>query len=305
MPPSDPTSQPNAVPARVDALAAQRVLARLARASEAPWLHQEAARRMGERLEWIMRQPEQVLDWSGAAGGCEALLATAYPRTRLMQVVEAGMSAGPQAAPWWRRWSRGGAAPQRVSADAVPNAAAGLVWSNMRLHFAPDPLPLLREWRRALAPDGFLMFSTLGPGSVGLLRELYQAAGWGLAHAPFVDMHDLGDMLVETGFAEPVMDQETLTLSYASPEALLDELRGLGANLAPRRFSGLRTPRWRAALRSQLAQHVDENGRLFLSFELVYGHAFRAADAGPRVEAQTQIGLADMKLMLRQPRPRK
>lgn len=258
---------------------------------------------MGERLRWIKRQPEQVLDWSGASGSCHALLVETYPRAQLMQVVDVGVSAEPPAAPWWRRWPRGG--PQRVAADAVPAAAAALVWSNMRLHFAPDPLPLLRDWRRALAPDGFLMFSTLGPGSLGLLRELYQAEGWGVAHAPFVDMHDLGDMLVETGFAEPVMDQETLTLTYASPEALLNELRGLGANLAPQRFGGLRTRRWRNALHTRLAQQADEGGRLSLSFELVYGHAFRAADAGPRVEAQTQIGLDDMKLMLRHPRPRK
>ncbi|WP_374567890.1 methyltransferase domain-containing protein [Ideonella sp.] len=291
------------LPSRVDAVAARRALARLARAPESPWLHQEAARRMGERLAWIKRQPEQVLDWSGASGGCHALLAEAYPRAQLMQVVDVGMSAEPPASPWWRRWSRGG--PQRVAAPAVPAAAAALVWSNMRLHFAPDPLPLLRDWRRALAPDGFLMFSTLGPGSLALLRGLYQAADWGEAHAPFVDMHDLGDMLVETGFAEPVMDQETLTLTYTSPEALLDELHGLGANLAPQRFGGLRTRRWRDALQARLAQQADEAGRLSLTFELVYGHAFRAADAGPRVEAQTQIGLDDMKLMLRHPRPRK
>jgi malonyl-CoA O-methyltransferase len=164
---------------------------------------------------------------------------------------------------------------------------------------------MLRAWRQALAPDGFLMFSTLGPGSLGLLRELYQAAGWGPAHAPFVDMHDLGDMLVETGFAEPVMDQETLTLSYASPEAMLTELRGVGANIAPRRFNGLRGRRWRESLLAQLARRADADGRIALQFELVYGHAFRAADAGPRVEEQTQIGLDDMKLMLRHPRPRK
>jgi len=305
MVPSDSPPSSTASAARVDALAAQRTLVRLAGAPEAPWLHREAARRMGERLAWIKRQPEQVLDWSGAAGDNHALLAAAYPRAQLMQVIDAGQSTESDVAPWWRRWTRAASAPQRMVADAVPAALAGLVWSNMRLHFAPDPLPLLRAWRRAVAPDGFLMFSTLGPGSLGLLRELYQAAGWGSAHAPFVDMHDLGDMLVETGFAEPVMDQETLTLSYASPEALLDELRGLGANLAPQRFNGLRTPRWRESLRARLAQHVDESGRLSLSFELVYGHAFRAADAGPRVEAQTEIGLGDMKLMLRHPRPRK
>lgn len=261
---------------------------------------------MGERLAWIKRQPEQVLDWSGAAGHSHELLSATYPKAQLLQVMEPGEFAdAPASAPWWRRWTRAEAVPKQLTVDAVPHASAALLWSNMRLHFAPDPLPMLRAWRQALAPDGFLMFSTLGPGSLGLLRELYLAAGWGPAHAPFVDMHDLGDMLIETGFAEPVMDQETLTLSYVSPEALLNELRGLGANTAPQRFEGLRGRRWREALMAQLARGADADGRIALQFELVYGHAFRAADAGPRVEAQTQIGLDDMKLMLRHPRPRK
>jgi malonyl-CoA O-methyltransferase len=190
-----------------------------------------------------------------------------------------------------------------LAADAVQPGSAELVWSNMRLHFEPDPQPMLRRWREALAPDGFLMFSTLGPGSFANLREAYALAGWGLPHAPFVDMHDLGDMLVAQGFAEPVMDQETLTLSYAMPQALLSELRGFGANLAPQRFGGLRTPRWRGRLEERLAESAaGTDGRLVLQVELVYGHAFRAPDAGPRVDAETQIGLDAMKSMLRQPR---
>jgi malonyl-CoA O-methyltransferase len=278
-------------------------LQRLAHAQQTPWLHEEAARRMAERLAWIKRQPEQVLDWSGAAGSCRDVLAAAYPKSQLLQVVEAGESIDSTAAtPWWRRWGRAGSAPKAVAADAVPHGSAALVWSNMRLHFAPDPLPMLRSWRQALAPDGFLMFSTLGPGSLGVLRGLYERQGWGPAHAPFVDMHDLGDMLVETGFAEPVMDQETLTLSYASPEALLAELRGFGSNFAATRTAGLRGRRWRQTLMARLAEHADASGRIALQIELVYGHAFRAADAGPRVEAHTQIGLDEMKLMLRHPR---
>jgi malonyl-CoA O-methyltransferase len=301
----DPHPSANPAAERVDAVAAQRVLHRLTRAPQTPWLHEEAARRMGERLAWIKRQPEQVLDWSGAAGPCREVLAAAYPKTQLLQVVEAGEAPEAPDASWWRRWTRAGSAPRRVAAGAVPHAAAALVWSNMRLHFAPYPVPLLRAWRSALAPDGFLMFSTLGPGSLGPLRELYEMLGWGPAHAPFVDMHDLGDMLVETGFAEPVMDQETLTLSYASPEALLSELRGLGANLAPQRFRGLRTRHWRQALTERLAGRAGADGRIALPIELVYGHAFRSADAGPRIESQTQIGLDEMKLMLRHPRSRK
>lgn len=299
---SDSPTMADPATGRIDAVAARRALHRLAQAPQTPWLHEEAARRMGERLAWIKRQPEQVLDWSGAAGSCRDVLAAAYPKAQLLQVTEAGESIESTVAPWWRRWTRAGSAPKAVAADAVPHGSAALVWSNMRLHFAPDPLPMLRSWRQALAPDGFLMFSTLGPGSLGVLRELYERKGWGLPHAPFVDMHDLGDMLVETGFAEPVMDQETLTLNYASPQALLAELRGLGSNMTGVRFAGLRGRHWRHELMAGIAEHADGEGRIPLQIELVYGHAFRAADAGPRVEAQTQIGLDEMKLMLRHPR---
>lgn len=313
MPPSDPLNHPDAplaMPAsvgRVDAVAARRALRRVgavARAGQPPWLHQEAARRMGERLAWIKRQPGQVLDWSGAAGASAEVLAMAYPRAQHSHVDEETVASASRTEAWWRRWL-GGAGSRPVSPGAVPTAEAGLLWANMRLHFEADPQPLLRAWHAALAPDGFLMFSTLGPGSLALLRELYAAQGWGPAHAPLVDMHDLGDMLVETGFAEPVMDQETLTLRYDSPLALLDELQGLGANFAPERFAGLRTPRWRERLLACLSERADQGGRIGLAIELVYGHAFRPAGAGPRVEAQTQIGLADMKLMLRKPRASK
>lgn len=291
----------------MDALAARRALARIAgaaRTGEPPWLHQEAARRMAERLAWIKHQPAEVLDWSGPAGASTEALATAYPQARHRHVDEALVPSADRPAAWWRRWLGGGGS-QPVPVAEVSAGAAGLLWSNMRLHFAPDPLPLLRAWRAALAPEGFLMFSTLGPGSLALLRELHAQAGWGPAHAPFIDMHDLGDMLVESGFAEPVMDQETLTLRYASPQALVDELRGLGANAAPDRFTGLRTPRWRDRLHALLAERAQPDGRIALTIELVYGHAVIAPPAGPRVEAQTQIALSDMKLMLRKPGPRK
>jgi malonyl-CoA O-methyltransferase len=292
---------PVPVPAapRLDAHAARRALARLARQAESPWLHQEAARRMGERLEWIKHRPDVVLDWSGAAGAGTAVLSATYPRAEQRRWREEGTSAAASAS-WWRRLT-GGSGPRVIDSGAIEPSQAGLVWSNMRLHFEPDPQPLLQAWHRALSPGGFLMFSTLGPGSLALLRDVYATAGWGEPHAPFVDMHDLGDMLVGSGFAEPVMDQETLTLSYASADALLAELRGLGANFAPGRFAGLRTPRWKAELRERLQSRADPQGRLVLQLELVYGHAFRGADAGPRVEAQTQIALDDMKSMLRKP----
>jgi malonyl-CoA O-methyltransferase len=106
-------------------------------------------------------------------------------------------------------------------------------------------------------------------------------------------------MMVEAGLADPVMDQETLRLTWATPKALLAELRGLGANAAPDRCTGLRTPRWHQRLLGALAEHAGPDGRITLEFELVYGHAYQKPDPGPRVAAHTEIGLTEMRSLLR------
>ncbi|HZE92553.1 MAG TPA: biotin synthase, partial [Rhizobacter sp.] len=118
------------------------------------------------------------------------------------------------------------------------------------------------------------------------------------AMADFVDMHDIGDMLVHAGFADPVMDQETLTLSWPSPQALLAELRSLGGNASPDRFAGLRTPRWRERLLSELASLAQADGRIQLRFEIAYGHAFKVA---PRTSksTQTSVSLDQMRALVR------
>ena len=157
------------------------------------------------------------------------------------------------------------------------------------------------QWQRALAVGGFLMFSTLGPGSLPELRATYREQGWGEPMLPFIDMHDLGDMLVHAGFADPVMDQELVTLTWPDSEALLRELHGLGANVSPRRHAGLRTPRWRRRLLAALAEQAVD-GRPHLTFELVYGHAFKAAPRA-RVQAQTSLSLDDMRSMIRTGKP--
>ena len=111
-----------------------------------------------------------------------------------------------------------------------------MVWANMCLHNHADPLALMQQWHSHLATDGFLMFSCLGPDTLQQLRAVYAANGWPEPCHQFTDMHDWGDMLVQAGFAEPVMDMERITLTYSSPESLLQELRELGRNLHMNRF---------------------------------------------------------------------
>jgi malonyl-CoA O-methyltransferase len=175
----------------------------------------------------------------------------------------------------------------------------------MALHMSPDPQALIQRWHSLVQTDGFLMFSCLGPDTLRELRHLYARQGWPAPAHEFTDMHDWGDMLVQAGFAEPVMDMEHITLSFSSPSTLLAELRGLGRNLHPQRFSGLRGRAWRAALDrgiASAARDPDQPGRLRLSLEIIYGHAFKPA---PRmaVQAQTLIPLEQMRQSLRAQKP--
>ncbi len=279
----------------IDRAALLRLQQRQALAAEPPWLHGEVARRMAERLQIMKVVPSVVIDWGSRAGASSELLRTAYAKARVVRVEHTEAIARPPAA-WWQSVIRRTALS--IDAAAVQPQAAQLVWANMVLHQHFDPGSLIAQWRRALSMEGFVMFSTLGPDTLKTLREVYRDAGWGAPHAPFVDMHDLGDMLVRAGFADPVMDQEMLRLTWATPDALLTELRSLGINADPARCAGLRTPRWRARLEAALAERAGADGRIALEFEIVYGHAFNPP---PRVAVtgETRLSAADLQRMAR------
>ena len=283
-------------------MAVDAALRRLARLPQAPWLHAEVARRMAEKLQLIRLKPERVIDWWSVLGAGAGLLEQAYPQARRVAVEPdanwAQRCREQQQRPWWspRRWA-GGDTEVLAQAGEIP-AGAQLVWANMMLHAVVDPPALMARWHRLLSVDGFVMFSCLGPGTLRELRTLFERRGWSPPTPGFVDMHDLGDMLVQAGFADPVMDQETLTLRWDSPASLLRELRTLGGNTAPERAAGLRTPRWRRELERELAALADADGKIGLSFEVAYGHAFKG---GPRLRAgeATKVSLADMRAMVR------
>jgi len=277
--------------------AARRQRARLARAAQPPWLHGEVARRMAERLPIIRQPPQRWLDWWAYLGGSAAAVRAAYPQA-LRTAVEPDPALRErsltQLPPWWSRRRWGPQAETVVLSGGVEPASADMLWANMMLHACADIAGMFASWHRALAPDGFVMFSTLGPGTLPELRLLYEGERWGPAFYPFADMHDLGDGLVHAGFADPVMDQEQLTLTWSSPQAALQELRSLGSNLHAARHPGLRTPRWRERLLAQLARRRDADGRVALSFEVVYGHAVRPR-ARARVAPVSTVSLHDLR----------
>ena len=267
-----------------------------------PWLHEEVASRMLDRLQWIKLKPRVWTHWGALRGGllAHAALADRYPDSTCF-VVEAPVKRAQAAIKniakkWWnpRRWVSGA-----THFEPLPAGKADMLWANMALHESADPQALLAGWRDALKVDGFLMFSCLGPDTVREIRELYAALGWPPAGHELTDMHDWGDMLVQAGFAEPVMDMERITLTYETPARLLQELRELGRNFHPRRFPALRGRAWKASLEQAIGKQLvkGEDGRLTLTFEVIYGHALKAAPK-VRLSPLSSVSVEDMRSML-------
>jgi malonyl-CoA O-methyltransferase len=250
-------------------------------------LQREVGARLLERLDYMRVTPARVLDLGCGTGAALAGLRARYPdagmvaldlapamlaRARLTQP-RPGLVARALAhlAP-----GRAGVAWVCGDMERLPFArdAFGLVWSNLALQWADDLAATLRGVHHVLRPGGLLTFSTFGPDTLRELRAAFAVVDDAPHVSRFTDLHDIGDMLVAAGFANPVMEMEMLTLTYPDLRALMLDLKGLGAHnaAAARRRGMMGRAQW-ARLVAAYETHRRE-GRLPASFEVIYGHAW-------------------------------
>lgn len=244
-------------------------------------LQHEVCRRMLSRLDYVRHEPAAILDAGTGTGNVIAALRSRYPRASIyaLDIALAMVRRAQARVPWWRRLAGGGVLPICGDLERLPlrAGAVAMVWSNLALQWVDEPQRAFAELRRVIAPGGLLMFSTFGPDTLKELRQAYQAADRYNHVNRFVDMHDLGDMLLHAGFAEPVMDMEYITLTYADVRALMRDLKAIGAhNVTAGRRHGMTA---RAILEAveRSYETMRREGRLPATFEVVYGHAWAPA----------------------------
>lgn len=185
------------------------------------------------------------------------------------------------------------AAGLRLVADeeVLPFAAASfdLVISLLNLHWVNDLPGALLQIRRALKPDGLFLAALFGGETLKELRrslaEAEIAAEGGLSPrvSPFADVRDAGNLLQRAGFALPVADVETLTVSYADPFALLADLRGMGetnAVLERRKTASRRATLFRAV--ELYEQFYGNEGRVPATFQVVFLTAWAPDASQPK-----------------------
>ena len=257
-------------------------------------LQREVCTRMLERLDYVKLRPERLLDVGSGTGWGGRQLAEKYPQAQVISLdIAIGMLQNAQSRSGWWQKLFGGRRQMSVCGDveALPLASNSmeLIWSNLALQWCNDLPATFVELHRVLKVDGLLMFSTFGPDTLKELRQAFNGVDDHTHLNRFADMHDVGDMLLQAGFAEPVMDMEYLTLTYDDVRGVLQDLKAIGAhNATAGRGRGLMGKNaWASLLENY--EKLRRNGKLPATYEVVYGHAWKVA---PRV---TKDGAAIVK----------
>ena len=242
-------------------------------------LQREVADRMLSRLDLVKLQPQRVLDAGSGTGYVSGKLRERYADARLIELDLAPSMLKVSATKGGWLGKLFGKANWQVCADleSIPLAAGSveMICSSLAIQWLNEPDAAFREFHRLLKPEGLLMFSTFGPDTLTELRQAFASTDDRPHVNRFIDMHDLGDALVQAGFANPVMDMEKIVLTYADIKAVMRDLKSIGAhNVAFGRARGLMGRH--AFERAEAAyDKLRRDGRLPATFEIVYGHAWK------------------------------
>lgn len=302
-------ANPPKLSAPIDLHHVRALFRRPERVEASDFLRREVANRMHERLQLVKLAPLRVLDAGCGTGADLPMLHKDYPAAQVLALdaseamLRAAQQQGAPQSAITQLMSK--LLPSKSGIDALCGDFADLplarntvdlVWSNLAMHWHPQPDRVFAEWHRVLRVNGLLMFSCFGPDTFQELRTAFSEVDLAPHSLPFVDMHDFGDQLVEAGFSTPVMDMEKITVTYDTPEKLLNDVRAFGGNPLSTRRTGLLGRAAHQRLLDGLNRQRRADGRIGLTFEVIYGHAFRPA---PRV---TNEGEAIVRFMPRPPK---
>jgi malonyl-CoA O-methyltransferase len=238
-------------------------------------VQQEIGKRLFERLHYLKIAPKRILDLGCGSGLFSRELSLMFPKAQIfgLDLAQSMLIEARKKQSWRHKWSL-------VAADMknMPFAMGSfdLVFANQVIHWASPLEQVFRELNRVMNVNGCLMFTTLGPDTFKELKAAWSGVNQHAHVNQFIDMHDIGDCLMAEHFLDPVMDMELLSVHYETLPKLLKSLKSQGVrNINPARHQGL-TGRnsWLQFEKNYAAMHAEQ-GKYVLTYEVVYGHAWK------------------------------
>lgn len=279
----------SATPFELDPRAIRRSFDRASRSSDAAAaLQAEVRARLLQRLELVKMEPAVVVDLGcGTAHAAKALKAK-FPKAHViaLDIARGMLKEAVRQQRLFRKFSR-------VCADAgrlpLRDGSVDLLFSNLMLHWCEPPDAVFTEVQRVLKPRGLFTFTTFGPDTLKELRAAWAQVDERIHVHRFIDMHDIGDALVRARLAEPVLDIEYLTLTFADVRKLAIELKALGAHNASRnRFTGL-TGRHRFSAMTAAYEPLRKEEKIPATYEVVYGNAWGTMAMDPKTRTPGEV----------------
>ena len=288
---------------------------------EAAILQKTVAERIDERLELTTIEPKTVLDLGAGTGLLTEKVIKRYPNANIFAVdlslnmlemaqtrmqtprwpqLPSKLNAFLQKCTLTKSFARRSAAIA-INADVyhLPFAdkSVDLITSNLMLQWCDDLDAVFQEFRRVLRPEGLIMFTTFGPDTLKELKQAWQIADADYEHVNnFIDMHDIGDALIRSGFGQPVMDMELFTLTYNKPIGVLKDLKAIGAtNANKQRNNGLMGKnRFTKMLNAYEGFRNPSDQKIPATYEVVHGHAWAAQEVikGPNRDKSGHIEIS-------------
>lgn len=227
-----------------------------------------------ERLQWLKITPEHILDVGASTGRLSRALSQQYPAAHVYAI-----DIALQMMKYARQQTPSEDSQQYfICADTsqlpIASDSIDLVISNLMLQWCHDVHGIFAEFARVLKPEGALFFSTFGPDTLQELRNSWASVDNATHVNHFLDMHDLGDALLEAGLNNPVMDVDRLEWTYPDIKQFMKELKYIGAhNLTAQRPRSLMGKDKFNAMLAAYEQYRSKEGLLPVTYEVIYGHA--------------------------------